>query len=60
VKFLRDGKVRRQPKELGKLSELDVELVAICHPQKDSLLLIKEESGVELCDDLLVPVVAKL
>jgi hypothetical protein len=23
-------------------------------------LLIKEESGVELCDDLLVPVVAKL
>jgi hypothetical protein len=52
--------VRTQPKELGKLSELDVELLAICHPHKDSLLLIKEESGVELCDDLLVVVVAKL
>jgi hypothetical protein len=60
VKFLRDVKVRRQPKELGKLSELDVEPSAICHPHKDSLLPIKEESRVELCDDILVPVVAKL
>jgi hypothetical protein len=60
LQFLRDGKVRRQPKELSKLSELDVEPSAICHPHKDYLLLIKEESGVELCDDLLVPVVAKL
>jgi hypothetical protein len=49
-----------QPKELGKLSELDVEPYAICHPHKYSLVLIKEESGVELYDDLLVPVVAKL
>jgi hypothetical protein len=60
VKFLRDGKVRRQPKEFDKLSELDIEPSAICHPHKDSLLLIKEESGVELCDDLLVPGIAKL
>jgi hypothetical protein len=60
VKFLRDGKVRRQPKEHDKLSELDVETSAIRHPYKDSLLLIKEESEVELCDDLLVPVVEKL
>jgi hypothetical protein len=60
VKFLRDGKVRRQPKELDKLSELDVESSAISHPHKHSLLLIKEENRVELCDDLLVLVVAKL
>jgi hypothetical protein len=60
VKFLRDVKMRRQPKEFSKLSELDVEPSAICHPHKDSLLPIKEESRVELCDDILVPVVAKL
>jgi hypothetical protein len=59
VKLLRDVKVRRQPKELGKLSKLYVEPLVICHPHKDFLFLIKEESGVELCDDLLVPVVAK-
>jgi hypothetical protein len=33
---------------------------AISHPHKDSLFLVKEESGVELNDDLLVPVVAEL
>jgi hypothetical protein len=60
VKLLRDVKVRRQPKELGKVSEPDVEPSAICHPHKEFLLLIKEESGVELCDDRLVLVVAKL
>jgi hypothetical protein len=60
VKLLRDVKVRRQPNELGKMRELDVELVAICHPHKDSFFVVKEESVVELCDDLLVPVVAKL
>jgi hypothetical protein len=60
VKFLRDVKVRRQPKELSKLSELDVEPLAICHPHKDSLILMKEESGVELYDDPLVLVVVKL
>jgi hypothetical protein len=60
VKFLRDVKVRRRPKELSKLSEPDVEPSTIFHPHKDSLFLIKEKSGVELCDDLLVLVVAKL
>jgi hypothetical protein len=60
VKLLRDVKVRRQPKELGKVSVPDVELSAICHQHKDSLFPIKKESGVELCVDLLVLVVAKL
>jgi hypothetical protein len=59
VKLLRDVKVRRQPKELGKLSELDVESSSICHPHKDFLFVVKEESGVEFSDDLLIPVVAK-
>jgi hypothetical protein len=30
------------------------------HPHKDSLFLVKEESGVELCDDFLIPFVPKL
>jgi hypothetical protein len=59
VKLLRDVKVRRQPNELSKLSELDVEPVTICHPHKDSLFFY-QMSGVELYDDLLVSVVAKL
>jgi polysaccharide deacetylase 2 family uncharacterized protein YibQ len=59
VKLLRDVRVRRQPKELSKLSEMNGEFLAICHPHKDSLFLIKEESGVELNDVLLVPVVVK-
>jgi hypothetical protein len=59
MKLLRDVKVRRQPKELAKLRELDVELAVICHPHKDFLFLIKEESGVELTDDLLIPVVSE-
>jgi hypothetical protein len=32
----------------------------ICHPHKDPLFLVIEESGVELIDDLLIPVVPKL
>jgi hypothetical protein len=59
VKLIGDVKVRRQTKELGKLSKPNVEPLTICHPHKDSLFLIKEESGVELCDDLLVLVVLK-
>jgi hypothetical protein len=51
--------VRRQPKNLCKLCELDVELSAISHPQEDSLFLVKEESSVELSDDFLIPVVLK-
>jgi hypothetical protein len=42
------------------LCELDVESSAISHPYEDSLLLVKEESGVELSDDLLVLVIAEL
>jgi hypothetical protein len=53
VNLLRDAKVRRQHKELSKVSEPDVEPSTIYHPHKDFLFLIKEESGVELCDDLL-------
>jgi hypothetical protein len=33
---------------------------AICHPHKDPLFLVIEESGVELGDDFLIPVVPKL
>jgi hypothetical protein len=33
---------------------------AISHPNKDPLFLIIEESGVELGDDFLIPVVPKL
>jgi hypothetical protein len=33
---------------------------AISHPHKDPLFLIIEESGVELRDDFLIPVVPKL
>jgi hypothetical protein len=60
VKFLRNVQLRRQPKNLSKLSKLHIESPAISHPHKDPLFLIKEESGVELSDDLLVPVVPKL
>jgi hypothetical protein len=37
-----------------------MESSAISHPHKDPLLLVKEESGVELRDDFLIPVVPKL
>jgi hypothetical protein len=33
---------------------------AISHPHKDPLFLVIEESGVELRDDFLIPVVSKL
>jgi hypothetical protein len=33
---------------------------AISHPHKDLLFLVIEESGVELIDDFLIPVVPKL
>jgi hypothetical protein len=33
---------------------------AISHPHKDHLFLVIEESGVELDDDFLIPVVPKL
>jgi hypothetical protein len=60
VKLLENVKLRRQPKNLSKLSKLNVKPFAISHLHKDSLFLVKEESGVELSDDLLVPVVLEL
>jgi hypothetical protein len=33
---------------------------AISHPHKDPLFLVIEDTGVELGDDLLIPVVTKL
>jgi hypothetical protein len=60
VKFLGDVQLRRQPKNLSKLSRLHIESPTIGHPHKDTLFLIKEESGVELSDDLLVLVVPEL
>jgi hypothetical protein len=51
--------VSGQPKDFGKLGELDVKPSAIYHPHEDSLFLIKEESGVEFCYDLLIPVVTE-
>jgi hypothetical protein len=49
--------MRRQPKNLDKLGELDVEPSAICPPHEYSLFLVKEESGVEFSYDLLILVV---
>jgi hypothetical protein len=60
VKLLGNVKLRRQPKNLSKLSKLDVKPSAISHPHKDSLFLVKEETGVELNNDLLIPVVLEL
>jgi hypothetical protein len=60
VKFLGNVQLRRQPKNLSKLSKFHIESPAICHPHKDPLFIIKEESGVELSDDLLLPVVPEL
>jgi hypothetical protein len=59
---LRNVQLRRQPKILNysKVSKLHIESPAIGHPPKDPLFLIKEESGVELNNDLLVPVVHEL
>jgi hypothetical protein len=45
---------------LSKLRELDIKSSAISHPHKDLLFLVKEESRVELSDDLLVPIVPEL
>jgi hypothetical protein len=45
---------------MSKLSKLHIESPAICHSHKDPLFLIKEESGVEISDDLLIPVVHEL
>jgi hypothetical protein len=60
VKLLGDVQLRRQPNNLSKLSKLHMEPSAISHPHKDPLFLIIEDSGVELRDDFLIPVVPKL
>jgi hypothetical protein len=60
VELLGDVKLRRQPKNLIKLSKLDGEPSAISHPHKDPLFLVKEESRVKLSNDFLVPIVAEL
>jgi hypothetical protein len=60
VKLLGDIQLRRQPKNLSKLSELHMEPSAISHPHEYPLFLVIEESGVELGDDFLIPVVPKL
>jgi hypothetical protein len=60
VKLLGDDQLRRQPKNLSKLSELHMEPSAISHPYEYPLFLVIEESGVELGDDFLISVVAKL
>jgi hypothetical protein len=60
VKLLGDVQLRRQPKNLSKLSELHMEPSAISHPHEYLLFLVIEESGVELGDDFLILVVPKL
>jgi hypothetical protein len=60
VKLLGDVQLRRQPKNLSKLSYLHMEPSAISHPHKDTLFLVIEESGVELGDNFLILIVPKL
>jgi hypothetical protein len=60
VKLLGVVKVIGQPKKLDKLCKLDVEPTTTSHPHKDPLLLVKEEIGIEQCDDFLILVVPKL
>jgi hypothetical protein len=51
--------VRRQPKNICKLCELDVEPSTTSHPREDSLFLVKEESSIELDDGFLILVMPK-
>ena len=60
VKLLGDVQLRRQPKNLSKLSEIHMEASSISHPHEYPLFLVIEESGVELRDDFLILVVPKL
>jgi hypothetical protein len=60
VKLLGNVKLRRQPKNLSKLRELDIKSSDISHPHKDPLFLVKEESRVELSNDLLVLIMPEL
>jgi hypothetical protein len=60
VKLLGVIKMGGQPKYLSKLRKLYVEPLTISHPHKNPLFLVKEESGVELSDDFLIPIVSEL
>jgi hypothetical protein len=60
VKLLGVVKMRGQPKDLGKLSKLYAHPPTICHPHKNPLFLVKEESRVELSDDFLISIVTEL
>jgi hypothetical protein len=51
--------MRGQPKDLSKLSKLYGEPPTICHPHKNPLFLVKEQSRVELSDDFLIPIVTE-
>jgi hypothetical protein len=51
---------RGQPKSLSKLRKLHRKPSPIGHPHEDPLFLVKEESGIKLYNDLLVPIVPKL
>jgi hypothetical protein len=52
--------MRGQPKYLSKLGKLYVEPLATCHPHKNPLFHVKEESGVEHKDDFLIPIVPEV
>jgi hypothetical protein len=60
VKLLGVIKMRGQPKDLSKLSKLYAHPPTICHPHKNPLCLVKEESRVELSDDFWIPIVTEL
>jgi hypothetical protein len=60
VKHLGDVQLRRQPKNLSKLSYLHMKPSVISHPHKDPLFLVIQESIVKLGDDFLILVVLKL
>jgi hypothetical protein len=60
VKLLGVVKMRGQPKDLGKLSKLYVEPPTIYHPHRNPLFVVKEESRVELSDDILILIITEL
>jgi hypothetical protein len=60
VKLLGDVQLRRQPKNLSNLRQFHMKPSTISHTHKDPLFLVKEDSGVELSDDFLIPIEPKL
>jgi hypothetical protein len=51
------SKLILKAKQLGKLWDCDLILSSICHPHKLMSIDMKVESGVELTDDLIVPII---